>query len=185
MGVSMGGSGGKWSSNVNGIHYTAGYVGIGTDLPTQPLEIYSNSAAYTFGGRVFANSAAGFNVRTFKARGTISIPLRARANDVITGYNGFPYYAVDDVTTAIVNATQANAQFQFKCTEAATATGRGTSFNLNLTPIGATIVQTELLVYHDGTVLHFNLANLPTSAVGLNAGDIWVDTAAGNVLKIV
>ena len=30
-----------------------------------------------------------------------------------------------------------------------------------------------------------NLSNLPTSSAGLRAGDIWVDTGAGNVLKRV
>jgi hypothetical protein len=30
-----------------------------------------------------------------------------------------------------------------------------------------------------------NLSQLPTSATGLRAGDVWVDTGAGNVLKIV
>lgn len=28
-----------------------------------------------------------------------------------------------------------------------------------------------------------NAANLPTSSAGLSAGDLWVDTGAGNVLK--
>lgn len=30
-----------------------------------------------------------------------------------------------------------------------------------------------------------NLSGLPTSSVGLNPGDLWVDTGAGNVLKVV
>ena len=30
-----------------------------------------------------------------------------------------------------------------------------------------------------------NISNLPTSTVGLKSGDIWVDTGAGNVLKVV
>ncbi len=30
-----------------------------------------------------------------------------------------------------------------------------------------------------------NAASLPTSSTGLAVGDIWVDTTAGNVLKIV
>jgi hypothetical protein len=30
-----------------------------------------------------------------------------------------------------------------------------------------------------------NVASLPTSSAGLNAGDLWVDTAADNVLKRV
>ena len=30
-----------------------------------------------------------------------------------------------------------------------------------------------------------NLLQLPTSAAGLRVGDVWVDTGAGNVLKIV
>lgn len=34
-----------------------------------------------------------------------------------------------------------------------------------------------------GTTL--NLSNLPTSATGLSPGDVWVDTSAGNVLKVV
>lgn len=34
-----------------------------------------------------------------------------------------------------------------------------------------------------GTTL--NLSKLPTSAAGLRSGDVWVDSGAGNVLKIV
>lgn len=34
-----------------------------------------------------------------------------------------------------------------------------------------------------GTTL--NLSELPTSATGLAVGDVWVDTSAGNVLKVV
>jgi hypothetical protein len=30
-----------------------------------------------------------------------------------------------------------------------------------------------------------NLSLLPTSATGLRSGDVWYDTGAGNVLKIV
>lgn len=30
-----------------------------------------------------------------------------------------------------------------------------------------------------------NLSTLPTSPTGLRVGDVWVDTAAGDVLKIV
>lgn len=30
-----------------------------------------------------------------------------------------------------------------------------------------------------------NLTELPTSAAGLRVGDVWVDTAASNVLKVV
>lgn len=30
-----------------------------------------------------------------------------------------------------------------------------------------------------------NLTKLPTSAAGLRSGDVWVDTGAGNVLKII
>ena len=37
-------------------------------------------------------------------------------------------------------------------------------------------------MYVDGTI---KFKNLPTSTVGLTAGDIWVDTGAGNVLKMV
>jgi hypothetical protein len=34
-----------------------------------------------------------------------------------------------------------------------------------------------------GTVL--NLSGLPTSATGLRSGDVWVDSAASHVLKLV
>jgi len=179
----------KWKSNSVGINYNLGFVGIGSDAPTQPLEIYSNSAAYMCGMRVFASSVAGANLRMFKARGTITAPLRARANDVITGYNAFPYYAANDVDIASVNATQANAQFQFRCMEAATATQRGCGFRLNLTPVGSTTNQAEIDVYNDGVDCHINFPNIPRAAgaapAGLVAGDIWADTAAGNVLKVV
>ena len=30
-----------------------------------------------------------------------------------------------------------------------------------------------------------NFRNAPTSAAGLSPGDVWVDTTAGNVLKVV
>lgn len=30
-----------------------------------------------------------------------------------------------------------------------------------------------------------NLSQLPTSAAGLRKGDVWVDSGAGNVLKLV
>jgi hypothetical protein len=34
-----------------------------------------------------------------------------------------------------------------------------------------------------GSSLH--ISQIPTSATGLSSGDVWVDTGAGNVLKVV
>ncbi len=183
MGVSMGGSGGKWSSNVNGIHYTAGKVGIGIDLPDQPLEVYSTELGYMCSFRYFVNHASGAVLRMYKARGTIAAPRRAKSGDTLGGFNIFGYEAVDDATDAVSGTV--GFQFQAKATETYTSTTKGSSFILNLTPTGTVGVVLRLLIYNDGTLTHFNIPGLPTSAVGLNTGDIWVDTAAGNVLKIV
>lgn len=35
------------------------------------------------------------------------------------------------------------------------------------------------------TISTLTMTNIPTSAVGLPSGAVWVDTGAGNVLKVV
>jgi len=64
-----------------------------------------------------------------------------------------------------------------------------TSQTYSAGPIGVTIYvsaypnwNNSRAMYVDGTI---KFKNLPTSTSGLTAGDIWVDTSAGNVLKMV
>jgi hypothetical protein len=175
-----------WRINSAGTNFNNGYVGIGTATPANILEVISETTGLGMACRYFVNGSSGANLRMMKGRGTYAAPLRARLNDVITGYNAFPYYAAGDADAALVAATAANASFQFFCVESATATQRGVGFKLNLTPIASIIPATRLQLYDDGTLLHYNIQNLPTAAAGLAAGDIWVDTTGGlNILKIV
>jgi hypothetical protein len=43
--------------------------------------------------------------------------------------------------------------------------------------------QISLRLQDDGTVLHFNISGLPTANPNV-AGDVWIDTGAGRVLKV-
>lgn len=79
------------------------------------------------------------------------------------------------VLHASLSATPANSLLTF-----ALATGAGTDLDvLTLTAEGHVGIGTT----HPGSPL--SVVGLPTSSAGLSAGDIWVDTTASNVLKIV
>jgi len=176
-----------WAANANGIHYTDGYVGIGTNAPDQPLTVFSQDLGYMAAFRYFRDHSSGAVLRMYKARGTAAAPRRARSSDVIGGFNIFGYEAVDDATDAVNGAV--SFQFQAGATEAYTSTTKGSSFKINLCPTGSATPANRLYIYNDGTLTHFNIPGLPTGAGaapgGLVAGDLWVDTSAGNTLKVV
>lgn len=132
---------------------------------------------------IYYSTTSGANLKMIKYRGTPAAPRRARSGDVICGVNALGTYAADDSTDAAL--TTAKGQFQFKATEAWTSTGQGSFFILKITPTGSATIGDVLTVSNDGTYLHFNITGLPTAATGLSAGDIWCDTSAGNVIKMV
>ena len=162
---------------------TNGRLGVGTTTPSQPIEVISQTIGYMAAFRAMFNHTSGAILRVYKSRGTYASPLRTRNGDTLGGQNAFGYYAADDSSAATTGSV--SAQFYFKATEAHTSTAQGASFTLNLVSVGSTSLTQAMLIYHDGTYFHFNLSALPTSSTGLAAGDIWVDTAAGNVLKRV
>jgi len=125
--------------------------------------------------KYFVNGSSGGNWRTYKGRGTGADPRRVRSGDVLTGFNGFGYYAADDSSTATAPSS-ANAQFQFATTEAFTSTGQGTYFNMKLTPTGSTTLTEIWRVLPTGELKLGGTAVRGTT-VGTNHLDIFDGTA--------
>ena len=73
-----------WSDNPNGIHYTDGFVGVGTSTPNADLHIQSSGAL----ANLFVTSPVGANIRTFAHTAsagvvtTTNTPLTLGANNV-------------------------------------------------------------------------------------------------------
>jgi len=172
-----------WKKVAAGISYAQGFVGIGVDAPTQPLEVVSATSGYMAAFRAIFAGGSGAVLRVYKANGTPAAPRRAVSGNTLGGINAFGYEAVDSSTDAVAGAV--SGQFLFRAAENFTATTKGANFRLSICPIGSIVLFTTYEISHDGTLLHFNIGNLPTAAAGLNAGDLWCDTAAGNVIKMV
>lgn len=187
VGAVYGSSGGKWSSNGTGIYYDKGYVSIGGRSFDSPITVINPDGITST--RIadlmyFKTHVSGAVFRVFKGRGSFDSPLRVRSNDTLGGLNAFGYYAADNTSTATQDES-ATGQFLFRATEDRTSTAKGTFFTIALVPTGATVLSTLLTLFNDGTNTILRIPNLPTSSAGLSTGDIWVDTTAGNVLKVV
>lgn len=113
--------------------------------------LVTTEAANGISLKYHVNGTTGGNWRTYKSRGTAATPLRTKSGDVLTGFNGFGYYAANDVTTATA-ASGANAQFQFSASQDHTSTTMGTAFNLRVTPNGSTSLSTRLTILNNGYV---------------------------------
>lgn len=102
----------------------------------------------------YAASTVGGVIRGRKFRGTAAAPLRAKSGDVLMVMQAFGAEAVDDSTAAtIVGASGSPGQIKFQTTEAFTATGHGTAFQVLTTAIGSVTQATRLTIDENGLTL--------------------------------
>ena len=129
-----------------------------TYTPTYIANEYAGALAYNpagFGGWAFYTASAGTGTITGFA--TAKMTLDESGN---LGIGVTPSYLLH---TAVASGANRNiARFQVT----------GASNGLTITWNHAT---TKMIV---------NFSNLPTSSAGLASGDLWIDTAAGNTLKV-
>ncbi len=120
-------------------------------------------------------------MRLVKARGTPASPVTVVNGDNIGqvifnafGTTMFPRAAITAMVSAAVSV-------DLVPTDLVISTGNGAS-----TAERMRVVSTGEVLIGTGTVgaSLVRIVGLPTSAAGLSAGDLWVDTGAGNVLKV-
>lgn len=165
----------QWTSITGGIYFD-GFVGIGTTNPLKSLHVEKN---YNNGTEIIVkNTTAGA-----AAQAAIHIE-----SDV--GYTGFFKYSSS--RSSYKTAKPSDVIFYNSAGGDIDVLNDNSSGNINFAAGGSSVPQ--LMLLSSGKVgigtstpsSMLSVVGLPTSASGLAAGDIWVDTTGGlNILKIV
>jgi len=146
-----------------------GRFGIGTTAPNKLVEIVTQSAD-SLRLTSYNNGAAAGTFQCVKGRGTLSSPLRTKSGDSIAGFNGFGFYAADDVSAGTL--TGLLAQFLYVAAENFTSTNQGTFWKLNTTAIGATSPVQRVQIDENGITLA-DAHNLVTgTTTGMKIGTV-------------
>ncbi len=170
-------------------------VGVGTTSPLSSVHVVTPNSSGTnlisFIDQHSTNDAGADQFLFFKTRGTPAAITAVQGGDAL----GSVTFGGYDGTTLPSPATEVGgARIVGRTTEAWTTSAHGARIEIRTTPNGTTGATTRIVVNQDGKIAIgsttigasiLNVTGLPTSSAGLSAGDIWVDTGAANVLKIV
>ncbi len=164
---------------------SAGNVGVGPATPIAKLHV----------GGVVAGSAAGLLVSGAITAGPYQYGIMSDGTLSGTAQSNF-YFLGGGVAAG--TAVSDLAAIRIDNPSLGSGASVGTQYMIRLaTP---TRGSTNYAIYSDGGANYFggnvgigtvspgsklSVVGLPTSSAGLSAGDIWIDTAAGNVLKII
>lgn len=125
-----------------------GLVGVGNSAPTEPMDIQGNGISTNlrltkFGG----NPGAIFRA----AGGTASAPSQVLANGLLGGFVGAGYTSAGSFSANKIG-------IYFRAAENFTATGQGTYFTFETTPVGSTVKSVKMILDDAGLTYYGNLA---------------------------
>jgi hypothetical protein len=189
-----------WYDGAGGTRMTLNSTGLGiggTAIGTK-LEVVTSTSGSLGGTATVTNSAAAaignaasFNFRTntnfllagyFGARIEAVTPAATNDTDLVF-YNYKGVTASGDETMRITSSGNVGVGVtpSYRI-HAAVASGS----NQNIARFQVTGASNGLTITWDNTTskMIVNFSNLPTSSAGLASGDLWIDTAAGNTLKV-
>ena len=152
-------------------------VGIGTASPGFPLDIIGASGV---GVRIYESSTGNNNRLQITQEGT-----ETRFNSTYASGSAFYTWQIAGSEQMRLNSTGLGVGVTPTYRLQASVNSGADRDIFSAQVSGATNGFT-IKWNHATTTLRVNFANaLPTSSAGLASGDVWVDTSAGNVLKVV
>lgn len=169
---------------------TNGYLEIGLNSPQGKVHACSTSAAVCFLADKISTDNAGPQFSYKKARGSIGALAAVASGDVLFNIGGFGHDGTG-------YGSAASCSIRARADEAFTTIAHGTYFFISTCNIGSATQTEKVRITSNGSfnigaspattsTSKLNILGLPTSAAGLNTGDVWVDITGGlNILKIV